>query len=99
MLKCYKSNTSMVSGFYTQNQSKCFYKVFFSKVTNVVYRSVTLIILVTPLYSSIVFGCDLFLNGYCFLLISRGALEKWISFLMSLLVDGTVFGVDVSGRV
>ena len=94
MLKFYKSNTSMVSGFYIQNQSKCFYKVFFSQVNNVAYRSVTLIILVTPLYSSIVFGCDLFLNGYCFPLISCGALEKY-----SLLVDGTVFGVNVSGRV
>ena len=88
----------MVSGFSIQNESKCFYEVFFSpKVISVIYWSVTSIILLTPLCFSIVFDCDLFLSGYCFLLIFCGVLGKSILFLMSLLVDGTVFGVDVSG--
>ena len=88
----------MVSGFSIQNESKCFYEVFFPpKVISVIYWSVTSIILVTPLCFSIVFDCDLFLSGCCFLLIFCGVLGKSILFLMALLVDGTVFGVDVSG--
>ena len=55
-------------------------KVFFSKVISVICRSVTSIILVTPLSFSIVFGGDLFLSGYSFLLISCGTCGKSVSF-------------------
>ena len=51
-------------------------RFFFQKVINVIHRSVTSIISVTPLCFSIVFGCDLFFNGYFFLPISCGELGK-----------------------